>query len=463
MCRFLGVPYTARMRVHAAVAAAALLSASVAAAAAEFPDITRAFEREAVGNLAAAGRVRGYPDGTFRPRAAITRAELLTIVYRTETRDDTPLDCFPDVPAREWFGRVVCEAKRDGVVTGYDDGLFRPHATVSVSEALAIVIRAFRLPVGSGPTDPWHARFTAAADASGLIDAVTYAPAQLLSRGLGAVLTHRGLLLREGSMTDDVREHRSSGCGAPAPESPPASVRVRDERRPFLLTVPADYTPRRPHGLVVAFHGRTNSNEQVRDYMRLDQHGDGFLIVYPQGKRRDDGSFSWSDASDKVSALRDIALFDAIVEEIGAAYCIDTDRVFVAGHSLGGWFADTLSCVRGDVVRGAAAVAGGVSAAACSGPTAALLLHHRDDKLVAFAQGEYARDEKIEQNNCSTETVPRWVGAFECRESADCVTGNPVVFCPSDLGHGYDGVGTNTHTWPRPAGEAIMEFFRSLP
>lgn len=441
-----------------------LLGAGIVPVAArtEFADVTRGDEREAVEDLVAQERVQGYADGTFKPRASVNRAELLKMLLTEQPTAASTVPCFPDVPADAWFAASVCEGKNTGIVIGYPDGTFRPEAEVTVAEGLSMIVRSMHIRVDPTESDPWTKRFETAAQQEGIIDRAAYHPHQHLTRGLAAVLLSRALTVRDGAMQDDMREHLSAGCGNPTPATPPASVRINGERRPFLLTVPSGYTPRTPHKLLVAFHGRTNSNEQVRDYMGLDRNGEGFIIAYPQGMSRADGSFSWSDTGDSAKNLRDFALFDAVVEEIASQYCIDRDDIFVAGHSLGAWFASTLACARGDVIRGSAVLAGGISATACAGPAAAILFHHREDRLVPFAEGERNRDKKIEQNMCSSETKTVRIGAFECLEQQDCRTGNPVTFCPSGVGSGFDSVGNNTHTWPRPTGQAVMEFLRGL-
>lgn len=458
-----GDPYTVAMRTFAAFLVM-LLGAGIVPAAAQsaFADVIRGDEKEAVADLTALGRVEGYADGSFRPRATVNRAELLKMLLTEQAQAAPETPCFSDVPAEAWFAPSVCSGRRAGIVVGYPDGTFRPEAEVTVAEGLSMMVRAMHIRVDPTESEPWTERFETAAQQEGLIDRAAYHPHQRLTRGLAAVLLSRALAVRDGAMQDAMREHLSAGCGSPMPVTPPASVRVNGERRPFLLTVPEGYTPRTPHKLLVAFHGRTNSNEQVRDYMGLDRNGEGFIIAYPQGMSRGDGSYSWSDTGDSTKSLRDFALFDALVEDIALQYCIDRDEIFVAGHSLGAWFASTLACARGDVIRGSAVLAGGISALPCTGPAAAILFHHREDKLVPFAEGERNRDKKIEQNMCSNEGKTVRVGAFSCTEYRDCRTGNPVTFCPSGDGEGFDSVGNNTHTWPRPTGQAVMEFFRSL-
>lgn len=58
-----------------------------------------------------------------------------------------------------------------------------------------------------------------------------------------------------------------------------------------------------------------------------------------------------------MNKLRDYELFDAIREEVERNYCIDTNQIYVAGHSLGGWFTSMLNCSRGAEIRGVGVVA----------------------------------------------------------------------------------------------------------
>ena len=117
----------------------------------------------------------------------------------------------------------------------------------------------------------------------------------------------------------------------------------------------------------MAFHGRTNNNAQVRAYYGLEQPtGDPTIFVYPLALRQADGTFSWSNPGDKPDSLRDYALFDTIVATFAQDYCIDPDRIFVVGHSLGASFVNSLACARGDLI-GVSAVSRAVSSVPTAG------------------------------------------------------------------------------------------------
>ena len=160
----------------------------------------------------------------------------------------------------------------------------------------------------------------------------------------------------------------SPGCDRPPPASVPDHVVLEGRERNLIADLPPGYDSRHPHRLVVAFHGRTNDNAQVRAYYGLEQPaGDPTIFVYPLALRQADGTFSWSDPGDKSDSLRDYALFDTIVAKFAEVYCIDPDRIFVVGHSLGASFVNSLACARGDLIRGVGSVAGGVQRSRCRG------------------------------------------------------------------------------------------------
>lgn len=92
--------------------------------------------------------VDGYPDGSFKPRNEINRAELLKMLVKAArvevgTGDES---CFQDVPAGLWYTPYVCKAKQLGWVSGYPDGTFKPDRTVNKFETLKMISNAFNWP-----------------------------------------------------------------------------------------------------------------------------------------------------------------------------------------------------------------------------------------------------------------------------------------------------------------------------
>ena len=92
-------------------------------------------------------RVTGYPDGSFRPAAPVTRQALAAYLYRLGGRPfgDHP-SCFgpapfTDVPASSPFCGEIAWLKAAHYTTGYPDGTFRPTASVTRDATAALLYR----------------------------------------------------------------------------------------------------------------------------------------------------------------------------------------------------------------------------------------------------------------------------------------------------------------------------------
>ena len=119
--------------------------AAPAAPGVTFPDLSGHADRVAVEALAARGIITGGDDGLFRPDGAMTRAEFATIVVRALGLAAGPLGgetVFSDVAPEAWYAPYVDVAYRRGIVSGVGDGKFRPDGTLSRQEAAVMVARA---------------------------------------------------------------------------------------------------------------------------------------------------------------------------------------------------------------------------------------------------------------------------------------------------------------------------------
>ena len=255
---------------------------------------------------------------------------------------------------------------------------------------------------------------------------------------------------------------RFSGCGHAPPLPPPAQVEVGDEARDVIVRVPEGYDPLRAHPLILAFHGRTAENATARRYFGLEPAAPSAIFAYPAGRRDASGRFTWFDTTDPGHALRDYALFDAVVATLTRHYCVDGSRIFAVGHSLGATFVNNLACARGHVLRAVATLAGGISPFACRGEVAAMLLHNPNDRLVGIRHGLHAREVLLARNDLVPMRRTVTVGSFACRRYGAPREAHPVLWCPHRRDHTRTGR-YYPHQWPAGTGEAMMAFFASLP
>ena len=89
------------------------------------------------------GIIAGYPDGTFRPHAPITRAEFAAIATRFDNNGDkTPVN-FNDIIGH-WAEDEITVAANHGWVSGYGDGTFRPESRITRAETMSLVNRVLK-------------------------------------------------------------------------------------------------------------------------------------------------------------------------------------------------------------------------------------------------------------------------------------------------------------------------------
>ena len=98
---------------------------------------------DSVMKLSSKGILTGYPDGTFKPNRNITRAEFANIVSKYIKNPKAANETFVDVPMNHWAKNAIAMVKAEGWITGYPDGTFRPDAPITRAEAVSIVNRMF--------------------------------------------------------------------------------------------------------------------------------------------------------------------------------------------------------------------------------------------------------------------------------------------------------------------------------
>jgi uncharacterized repeat protein (TIGR02543 family) len=114
-----------------------------------YPDVDAArWSNEEISTLSKAGILTGYPDGSFKPAAPVTRAEFTAIAARFDGGSKTAENNFNDT-AEHWARSLIDRACALGWVTGYEDGSFRPDRDITRAEAATLINRALERRVES--------------------------------------------------------------------------------------------------------------------------------------------------------------------------------------------------------------------------------------------------------------------------------------------------------------------------
>ena len=106
----------------------------------EFEDVPAdAWYAKPVNTLASLGILSGVGNGRFDPERSITRAEFTVIAMKFANTSGGGVNIFSDVNEDDWFYSAVVDSTQYGWINGYPDGTFRPEATISRAEVTVIV------------------------------------------------------------------------------------------------------------------------------------------------------------------------------------------------------------------------------------------------------------------------------------------------------------------------------------
>lgn len=248
-------------------------------------------------------------------------------------------------------------------------------------------------------------------------------------------------------------DQRSEGCGKAKTGSRDferRTLRAGSRDRTYHVRIPDSYQASHAYPVVFRWHG--TGGDGLSGGLDIEYAvGDDAIVVGADGLAGADGpELRWGADSE----TDDLALFDAMYQQLTQEYCVDLKRVFSYGFSAGGGMTNMLSCKRGDKLRASAAIAGYVwgDQSACSTPVAAWFLHDRGDDAVLVAEGRKARDLALQRNDCGTTTTP---AADGCLSYDGCKPGYPVIWCETQgLGHNIAGETAPAQVW---------SFFSALP
>jgi polyhydroxybutyrate depolymerase len=193
--------------------------------------------------------------------------------------------------------------------------------------------------------------------------------------------------------------------------------------RPVTLHVPGSYDPGSPAPLVIALHGYTSNAAEMESYLRLTPESDrrGFIYAYPDGSTADRGERFWNatDACCAFSSSRpdDSRYLSDLITTIQGTYRIDRARVYLVGHSNGGFMSFRMACDHADQITAIAALAGATwqDPARCrpSEPVSVLAIHGTADETIAYTGGSIGRT----AYPSAAATVAQWVGNDRCTDT----------------------------------------------
>ena len=235
----------------------------------------------------------------------------------------------------------------------------------------------------------------------------------------------------------------TGGVGAGRPEDPAI---VKDlQGRTYDLAVPADLDASKPAPLLVMLHGYSPSKTAPQDmdasmHMSPAANKRGILVAFPRGTYDAMlNRYEWN-ATDACCGFNtpdanDIGYVTAMIDEITSKYKIDEKRIFVVGHSNGGFMAHRLACDQADKLAAIVSLAGATfknpNKCAASAPISVLQVHGDADATIAYAGGPPLGVPQLPNAPGAVETVADWAVKNRCGTTP--ATDAPAIDLVTDL------------------------------
>jgi tripartite motif-containing protein 71 len=110
-----------------------------------YPDIAGHWAEAEITQASQQGIVKGYPEGTFKPNATVSRAEFTVMLMNALklTSDGVKLSFSDSDKIGTWARQAVAQSVEAGILSGYEDGSFRPTASITRAELAAMIAKAY--------------------------------------------------------------------------------------------------------------------------------------------------------------------------------------------------------------------------------------------------------------------------------------------------------------------------------
>ena len=254
-----------------------------------------------------------------------------------------------------------------------------------------------------------------------------------------------------------------------------ALILVNDGMREFRLSVPSSEAGTKLP-LIIAFHGGGGAEEDFQQQDEFDQLGEQekFIMVYAvaeDGRTSAEGEWFLNTAA---TSFEDNDFTEAIVDNLSSQYCIDQDRLYAIGYSLGSMYTYEIACQLNHRFAAVASFAGTmpVDPETCelSGNMGVLHIHGKFDYIIDYDDDWDWKDGEHEGVGTMS-NVPGMIEAWSMRANCASSDTDSDFFlehithsgCFGDTRVEHYGIEFGEHTWPEevdgtPTSELMWNF-----
>ncbi|KAI9933219.1 hypothetical protein ASPWEDRAFT_42975 [Aspergillus wentii DTO 134E9] len=254
------------------------------------------------------------------------------------------------------------------------------------------------------------------------------------------------------SALTSVHAANSSGCG----KQPNLANGVHNiNGREYILKIPENYDPSKPHHLVLGLHWRGGNmysvvdGKSVEPWYGLESRAQGSaILVAPNGRNA-----GWANTNGE-----DLTFIDSVIEQVEADLCVDQSSRFSTGFSWGGGMSYALACARAKEFKAVSVLSGGVISGCDGGndPIAYLGIHGINDPVLPFDGGVDLVNQFAKNNGCQQANIGKpQSGSHSSVQTDFHGCSKPASFIAYDGGHDAAPLGVGNPLAP----DATWKFF----
>jgi len=226
---------------------------------------------------------------------------------------------------------------------------------------------------------------------------------------------------------------------------------IGTEERPAEVAIPPDYDPTVSYPLVMVLHGHGANGRTETAYLQLFNfvNSKQFILLFPDGLPDENDEPAWNGAACCTGddSVDDVGYLSGLIEEAKQTYNIDAKRVYLVGHSNGGFMSFRMACEASTLFTALVSLAGGTydDPADCqpgTPPVSALVVHGTADGTIPYdgRPGVYPG---------AVELVERSAAAAGCDPESSTSLGS------LDLIDGVDGDETDLYAYSTGCDEGL--------
>ena len=254
-----------------------------------------------------------------------------------------------------------------------------------------------------------------------------------------------------------------SGKTAKVGDKQNMSVTVDGKQRTFIMHIPNAYKGDKPVPLVIDYHpiGGSGNGEFGSSPYKAKTDPEGVITLYPDGTSKPGGMGNGWNVGPCCSNDDDVKFSYAMIDKLKEIACIDPQRIYATGFSMGGGMSNHAACMMSDVFAAVAPAAmdlNKTNSAACkmSRPISVINFRGTNDPVCRYQGGDSGFNDGLnflgaegtfkfwaEKNECQGSPTKNSNG---CDEYSNCKDGTKVVLCTKQ-GGGHD-YGDASIGWP---------------